>query len=892
MPRRTAFALAVGLVFAATSARAQDGARRDEAKPAPAPEPVLTKPPVLLEGVAPIYPDAALAAKLGAEVPVQIDIDATGAVTDARVLTPVGNGFDEAAIAAARQYRFEPAELDGVPAPITVETTIHFVIAEVEDEPLPPAGAQAAPRSDTGPASHAGDMRRPISIEGVAVERGTRRLLPGVVVSVVELGLDAITDDAGRFFARGLPPGRFTLVALEPGYDRFTRTVDLAAGEKLELRLYLRPKGGNPYETVVEGEAAALEVTKRTLQRRQLTTVPGTFGDPIRVVQALPGLARTPFITGFLLIRGSFPGDSGIYVDGHQVPLLFHFLGGPSFLNPEFLDQIELYPGGFPARFGRATGGIVAVETRAPASDGWHGQADVDLLDAGAYLRVPLGQHSGLAIAGRRSYLNLLLPAFLPEDAGETLVVTPIYQDYNLRYDHDLGRHGALSLFLFGSSDELDVLSADEDEEDSFALDSAIRFFRVIATYRRPLIGELALTLSSAIGRDSVLFSGGQFESASPETEIDIAQDTLSYRMRLDGLVADRVRLDAGVEVASRITRYELLVPIDDDVRVLGDVDIPNELLRRSIEGLDVSVHADVAWDVGHGVRLIPGLRASWFSLAAEDRFAIDPRLVARWQLDEQWTPKAYIGLFTQPPQPETLDDRFGNPGLDLEYAVHTGVGAEFRPSPAWSFDAETYYIDRNRQVQFTEDARVRDDGTVEPQNFLNSGAGFTYGLELLIKKQVTKQSFGWLSYTLSRSEYRDEPDDDYEPSVFDQTHVLNAVYSYTTDNGWELGARFRLATGEPRTPVVGSTFDADTGGYVPVLGDARSVRDPVFHQLDLRVEKTWQFRQWSLGVYLDVLNALNADNEEATQYDYRYRDTAPVMGVPIVPTVGVRGRF
>src|SRR5690606_11275830 len=107
----------------------------------------------------------------------------------------------------------------------------------------------------------------------------------------------------------------------------------VAEDEAVEAKLYLRKKGGNPYETVVEGEREILEVTRRTLQRRQLTTVPGTFGDPIRVVQNLPGLARSPFVTGFLLIRGSNPDDSGVFIDGHRVPLLFHFLGGPSILN-------------------------------------------------------------------------------------------------------------------------------------------------------------------------------------------------------------------------------------------------------------------------------------------------------------------------------------------------------------------------------------------------------------------------------------------------------------------------------------------------------------------------------------------------------------------------------
>src|SRR5690606_28479955 len=224
--------------------------------------------------------------------------------------------------------------------------------------------------------------------------------------------------------------------AIEDRYDRFTRNFALGKNEAVDLKLYMRAKGGNPYETVVEGEREVLEVTRRTLQRRQLTSVPGTFGDPIRVIQSLPGLARTPFVTGFLLIRGSNPDDSGVFFDGHRVPLLFHFLGGPSVLNAEFLDQIDLYPGGFPARYGRSIGGIVSVETRSSKSDGVHGAVDVDFLDAGGYVRFPVTDKVSMAVAGRRSYLDFMLGFFLPEEKpGNLLIVVPVYDDQQLRLD-------------------------------------------------------------------------------------------------------------------------------------------------------------------------------------------------------------------------------------------------------------------------------------------------------------------------------------------------------------------------------------------------------------------------------------------------------------------------
>jgi TonB family protein len=830
----------------------------------------MTSPPQLLEAAAPEYPPAAAAAGLEAVVKVRLTLDASGRVTDAVSIEPVGNGFDEAALAAARQYRFKPAEWDGVPGPITVETAIRFELKEVEVTPPPPPRDAPAVPSVPG---HAGDPRAPVTIEGTAYERGVRRRLAGVIVSVSELGLDVVTDEDGQFFFHGVAPGKYTLVAVDQKFDRFRRPLELVRGEKVEVSLYMRPKGGNPYETVVEGGREILEVTRRTLERRQLTSVPGTFGDPIRVIQTLPGLSRTPFGGGFLLIRGSNPDDSGVFIDGHRVPLLFHFLGGPSILNPEFLDRIDLYPGGFPSRFGRAIGGIVSVDTRSAKSAGFHGSGKVDLLDSGAYVRVPIGKNGALAVAGRRSYLDLMLGLFVPEqEPGNTLIVVPVYYDYQVRLDYEFGRNGRASLFAIGSADTLDVLSEDADDEESLSLNSSIRFFRLIGSYKRPVVGRLNLTLSPAWGRDTVEFASGQADGPA-FTKASAIQETLAYRMRLDGKLGARVQLDAGMDLESRVNRYEVQAPLDFDVRPDNDVDVPPVEAGRTSDMYGFAAHADVAVDIGP-VRLIPGFRLDGYLLAGKSRLSLDPRIVARVGIGEAWTAKGYVGLFHQPPQPEALDHLFGNPELGMEQAIHTGLGAEWKLADKWTADGEVYFID--------DVVRDPETGGVRAINFRNSRVGDTVGAELLIRREVTENFYGWLSYTVSRTRELEFDDDIYELSTFDQTHVANAVASYRTSNGWELGARFRLSTGRPQTPVIGGTFDADDGDYRSVGGEFRSQRRKLFQQTDVRIEKKWVFDTW----------LMNIENHEALQYDYRYRETAPVTSVPILPTVGVRGQW
>jgi TonB family protein len=877
-------ALVVALVLVAgTQAWAQ--------QPAPAPKGKLTKQPKLLQAVAPEYPPAALAAGKQAKVKVRISIDATGTVEKVEVVDKVGDGFDEAAIAAAQQYVFEPAEFEGKPGPITVETTINFVIEEqVEEEPPPRPPAPAK----TGPPNHAGNMDLPVTIEGVVVERGTRKKLAGVIVSIADLGLDAVTGEDGSFFFHGIAQGTYQVLAIDPKYDKLSRKITLAKREAVEVRLWMRPRGGNPYETVIEGEREVLEVTKRTIQRAQLTNIPGTFGDPIRVIQTLPGVNRAPFGLGLLLIRGSNPDDTGIYVDGHEVPGLFHFLGGPSIFNAEMLDSIDLYPGGFPARFGRHHGGAVALELRPTKSDGVHGSAKIDFFDSGGYVRTPITKDLSFAFAGRRSYIDAFLGFVLPDPGpGAQRIVTPIYYDYAGRLDYNLHENGRLSFFTIGSSDTLHVLDKDPDSNVSTDLDTAVKFFRLIGTYERPLGGDLKLTLSPAFGRDTITFSGAQAEASGPFTSLSVINTNLSYRLRVHGRLDKRLTLDSGIDVLSRATRYDALVPVDDNLFDAQGVDITPSQVFRGASTLGLGFYTDLGIDVSKRLKLVPSLRLDAYMIEGQDRYSIDPRIVAKYKLTPTFTVKGYIGEFSQPPQPEAVDRRFGNPNVGMEHATHIGLGYEWRPSKLWSVDSEIYYVRRRDLVVFAgDDIVANDEGGFTFVNFRNEGRRDSYGLEMLIKREITEHFFGWLSYTFSKAKQKQHPDSDWLLTAFDQTHVMNAIASWKPGKGYELGVRFQLATGRPDTPVIGATYDADTGQYDAVRGPLRSTRVPTFKQIDVRAEKVWLYNTWSLGFYIDIINVANFKNVEAIQYDYRFREKAPITSFPILPTLGLRGNW
>jgi hypothetical protein len=148
------------------------------------------------------------------------------------------------------------------------------------------------------------------------------------------------------------------------------------------------------------------------------------------------------------------------------------------------------------------------------------------------------------------------------------------------------------------------------------------------------------------------------------------------------------------------------------------------------------------------------------------------------------------------------------------------------------------------------------------------------------------------VAYTFSRSQRRDSTGGPLRLFDNDQTHVLTAIASYKLPAGWEVGARFRFATGNPLTPITGARRDDLTDVFIPIFGPVNSQRLPNFHQLDVRVDKNFIFDQWSLDVYLDLTNAYNRPAKEGVLYNYNYSQSAFLEGLPILPILGAKGTF
>ena len=300
----------------------------------------LSKVPKQTKFVKAEYPQAAEEQGIQAEVVLLLDITAEGKVATvgiAEPAQPTGLGFDEAAMAAAQQFEFEPAELDGKPVAVQLTYRYKFTVTPKAKSPQreapavpPPVAARTNP-SATGKAA-ARTPRGVSNFRGLLREGGTRLPLPGILVTVFRdagpepVGFEATTDADGAFQFFDLPPGTWRVLVEAPGYYPLRTSETIAEGEALDAAYYLERGTYNPFDVTVTARRPKKEVSRTVLSSDEIEKIPGAVGDPLAVVQNFPGVARVDH-PGVLVVRGSAPEDTLVVIEGTFVPLIYHFGG-------------------------------------------------------------------------------------------------------------------------------------------------------------------------------------------------------------------------------------------------------------------------------------------------------------------------------------------------------------------------------------------------------------------------------------------------------------------------------------------------------------------------------------------------------------------------------------
>jgi hypothetical protein len=657
-------------------------------------------------------------------------------------------------------------------------------------------------------------------------------------------------------------------------------------------------------EVVVQGRRRKRDATEVSVDAAQARRVAGTEGDPTKVVEDLPGIARPSFSSGELIVWGSAPSDTRIYVDGVEIPRLFHGSGLRSTINGNLVRDIALTPGAYGVDHGRGLGGIVQIETEDRPVLGVHGYAAADPIDGSAMLRVAPTSSLRLTLAGRYGWIDRVLSATGYSDVTD-FVAVPRYDDYQAKAHLELRRGESLELAYLGSHDHLTRSLPNHDPAEVRRADDTNRFDRVYLRYRRDMENGDRIEVIPWFGRDSSL-KDEQFGAAPARLDEQTWRWGIraNRRFALSREVKATVGMDGAGASSDLVRQGSLSIPSrEGDVSVFGQPPGDDANVDAwHADMIDVAPYATLDALLGPVLWTI-GLRADAYLLETSRQTPrvgqtpsiglsqlegrLEPRVSARWEATTDLEVFGAAGIYSQPPAPADLSAVFGTPSLGPETAYHATLGESLKLTEDLSLEAVAFY-------KLLDDLAVRDPLPTPAlaHVILQNGVGRSYGLQWMIRQAPWHGFFGWVSYTISRSERRDQPDGPWRPFDVDQPHVGTVVASKVF-GPWTVGARFRYARGLPRTPVVGAFFDAKDDAFQPIFGSQNGIRLPDYWQLDLRVDRSFALGgDWLVAVYAELLNATNHRNAEEFAYSTDYSRRGVITGLPAVAAFGIRMEF
>lgn len=628
-----------------------------------------------------------------------------------------------------------------------------------------------------------------------------------------------------------------------------------------------------------------------------LRTAPGTLGDPFRVVSLLPGVASPLPGLPIYSIRGASPGTSGFFLDGMRLPQLFHLLIGGAVVYANLVDQVDFYPSGYDASLGRLAGGAISATTRPARDDGQHVELQVRLYDVSGLVELKLPHQVRVTVSGHYGYPGPILQAV--EDR-----IRLSYWDYQLRLDYR-----GLTVQALGSYDSLEIKNPEGSAYVS-AQNSRLLFHR-LQVRERLRRGPVQLEAALYGGYDEagdVAGRGVRKLALGWRALVQARWSRFKLQGGVDGELAqfDGQRFDLGLRNLAFVRDAE------GPARVSGkDPDrTPDELgdLGRPRTGVTNSLWAQGSVELyPRRATLTVGARLDVYHAGGVTLLGVDPRAQLELVLQPWLRMHVGGGVYQQPPSFPLL-----LPGIDtfalqlgLQRATGGSVTEEFKLPADLTLSATGFY------QLFSNVTDLPPLGTLScapppPESLTGTTAtlmrvtdGAAYGLEVLLRR--TRGRFtGWIAYTLSRSE-RVYPCG-VRPADYDQTHVLNVVAQVQLPRGFALGARLLVSTGRPETllPPTQPINDSMLGLTDGNPGVRNNIRLPNFVQLDVRADKTWQFRRFYVAAFLEVINATFSRTNLYLSYpDAETATVGGTYGKPeiigfqwILPSIGVRGGF
>jgi hypothetical protein len=728
------------------------------------------------------------------------------------------------------------------------------------------------------------------SIRGRVFNEMTNEPLPFTNIIIYGTTIGSTSDLDGYFSFTGVSPGFIRLQATSVGFEsRITEEFMVTNARIANVDIRLREM--QLELQTVEIQASQFErreespVSLRRIGIQEIERSPGSNRDISKVIQSLPGVAFTPAYRNDVIIRGGGPNENRFFLDGMEIPNINHFAtqgasGGPvGIINVDFIREVEMYTGAFPANRGNALSSVFEFRQINGNDEkvnfrGTFGASDLALTADG-----PLSPNTTFILSARRSYLQFLFSAI-------GLPFLPTYNGFQFKTNTKVGPRAELSFIGIGAIDQFQLnLNANETEEQRFILD-----YLPVSEQWNYAIGSVYRQFRHN-GFDTWVISRNMLRNFSykyPDNDeslnrsFDYVSDEIENKVRFERLVNHgdyRFRFGAGTEYAKYLNQTYQQIFFMNQLQEI-DYDSSFDMFKWSLFGQMTRNFLNQRLSLSLGLRTDANNYSSGMSNMLKQ---VSPRFSASYKLKDNFFLNFNTGRYYQQPAYTTLGFQ-NNEGVlinrqnNLRYISvdQLVAGIEWLPSLSSKLSLEGFYKLYDKYPFSVRDSvaissQSADFGIFGDEEVISIGEGRAYGAELLYREQRLQGFNLILSYTFVRSEFKDFQEN-YIPSAWDNRHIFILTALRKLPRNWDAGLKWRYSGGAPYTPYdlekssIRNAWDIQGMAYFD-FSRFNSQRLPAFHQLDIRVDKQFYLNKWSLMLYLDIQNVYNFKASQPDNY-------------------------
>jgi hypothetical protein len=736
-----------------------------------------------------------------------------------------------------------------------------------------------------------------ISIYGRVVDKSTNEPLIGANVIIPGTEFGAATNFSGEYSITNLPPNTYQVRASVIGYNNVTKAdISVMPGRPAIVNFELTVTTIELESVVVKSDyfiRNPIEVGSiKSFSNEEIRRSAGGFEDVIRAVSILPGVAQADPGRNDLIVRGGGPSENLYLIEGIPVQNINHFgtqgaAGGPlSYVNLDFVSGTTFSTGGFSVLNGDKLSSVLTIDLREGRKDKIGGKGTISATQFGLDIEGPVSNNSTFIVSARRSYLDFIFKAadfsFVPE-----------YYDGFAKYDWKIDNKNSLSFLLIAAFDNVKYFNDTEDQryDNSRILGSDQVLYATGLFYRHLFTnGFLNLTLN----RNYVDYNTQQsdsllnpiFTNNSLEKENTLKAD-LTYKLN------KMVELNAGV--SGKLINFEADIFVPEFVSTFGD-SIPKTYLKADENYNKLAAYTNFSFLFFDKLNLNLGTRADYFSPTSAKTF-FSPRFSTSYRLTDLTSVTFSAGVYHQSPSYIWLvGDKMNYELKNIRVNQYVfGVDQYFSADALFRVEGflkdyfdyptslrRTYLIMANTGAGFAGSDENFASFGLDPLN--SEGTGLAKGFEVSLQKKLSETPYyGILSLTYSEANFT-ALDKVERIGSYDQTWIFNLSGGYKITEEWEAAAKFRYSTGKPYTP-----YNPDGSQSVEQIN---TVRFPVNHSLDVRVDKRWFFTGWTLITYVDIQNIYNRKNITGIRWDQRTQTPEFNETIGILPSIGISAMF